>query len=1203
MTARGLGYSLASLAAIVSIAFALSKSTAPLPPVLNPISNPVSESVDRESMLESVLPGASEFLFPNRVVGEKIEEDWRRGESANFIFPRDRSYVIIFKNDNAKKLDGTEEEDVPVIGDDRKSVKFKACSLVLLPKAPETSREDETASSEKSKEEAELALRERVRQALVFEAGKIVLYFSSPIADLNALRSGQINFASFEKGEMSETVVVRSAMRSPTSEDDLYLTAQGVSFTAKQIRAGEDVRFNFGKNGGAGKWLTIDLDEPLRFDDVSFVSNAANAADVEKALATGGAGLESDGDWRRVFEGVVDDGNLGGGFAIERIELDWLRDHFRFYWDEIPRPGETAKKDGAGANGGESKKDPSQRIEIRCANGVDFAPDVQAVGGWCVRFNRDVAVVAYQKNEIAAQISCDALFLYLQDPELAELARKKPQIAADALSSAPVGRLTRLSPTILRAQGSDAEPASVKVAATGAELKADSILYRVFERKVEATALTPENAAPTSGNSKNVGGGVVVSDGGDTRFEAKAVVLQMDEKFDLKSLVAGENGKFETVLREGDRNGNGGNRFGIVDGVGDANAPSGGRRFSAIWKGALRVAPEERPAPANANASAPKTLKTLKTLKTSTAGGVAFEIEGVGSFRANEADFWGKIEEPEKDGDKADDGDLAKLFSQMTPLGASFRGDVLFKAPRGFAKISDSVDVLFGTPTEVATEVDEPNAARAIAAEDGGGAGGFLSDASAFSESVETEFEIEGRKLELWCLLLDDAATGRKTAGVDVYNLRLEGGVSLVERSKIGGAETTRLVAEKATIRSPGTKRARVRLVGAPAASFETKELRLIGGDVVVDCAGNNFSVFGPGKLTVDPPKDAARKLAEQDDFARFFSDESAEIVWSKSMTFDGTTLEFQSNPGEDVSISQRKQTLVCPLVRASLARPISIFELDVLDDDGASDRIEVERIECVGSADRPVKANALAFGEGGDANGAEFYRGVFRRIVFKRSTGEFEASEGGSLSATIRDTGENSGKLGGLAAFAAADGSGNDAGKIAANGDGENAAPRWTKLHMTFSGKAIGSLEKRAILTQGGVRAVVCQTSDRNASPNVDDVDSLPPGSAFLTAEQARVTFGEAQKASGAAESTIEVEARQNVVFRRDDAIGLCEALRYVSEKNVVVLLGSDLNKGTFYRQKYRGAPREGNVYFSRAFFYLDSQRLEVENLEAGFE
>lgn len=1146
MPSRNFLYSTTCFVAVVLVAAVFSKIFAVNIPQNNDQTTQPSETASNAEILDRVLPELK-ALFPD-------PEDWRR-KSANVVFPKNKGFFFLFKNDD-------ENADKPSVFENPTQLELNACTFVFL------------AADES------LSLAERIRQSLIFEASDgVLLEFSAPIVNFSSLTTG-VDYSTFEKGTMRGSVVIRSNMKSPTKDDDIRLETREVIFTEKQIRTGLEVTlaFTFGSNSGKGKGLTIDLDLPTRL--VGSSTDAAKTSvddDLSNALATS-AKITSDDDWRRLFERVVEDGNLGGGFAIEQIELNQLDDYFHFYWNKNQTSSDAFSTKGDGAK--TSKTSETQRVDIRCGRGVYFAPDLQAFSGWCVKFNQAVEAVVYQNGEKATQLNCDALYVYLQDLELANLAKIKPEIANDVLNNAPTGRLARLKPTIIRAQGAGPTRAICQVTSNDATLEADSIIYHVLQNKIEMKPAPPKDMESPKDT-------VRVSYGGDLKFFANSIELQLDENRQLQSLDAGENGLLEIVLRDDD-NANVPNGF-------EANAqPNVGRKFSATWKNSLKITPDE---------------KQIDALKMSTSGGVTFFLEGIGSFNANEANFWGKFETAKKDAKANAPNDLTKRFSKIIPLAASFSGDVQFKAARGIAKISDSVAVRFRTPKEIANE-NGPNGrptpegtANATTSEDGD----FFSNASTLSGSADTTFEINGRKLDLWCLLQDAETNGGKPS-VSVDHLTLNGDVSIVERSKLDGKESMRLAADATMIFAPGTKRARVQLVGSPAATFQMKDLTLIGGKVVVDCADNYFAIDGPGKLTLKHLKNAFGKNAEQNDVEDFFLNDDAEIVWSKAMTFDGTTLEFHARPNEEVLIAQPRQTISCSKALLTLARPISIFEIDALAPKKEGDatiqkELDVRQIECVGSRENPVQFNALAFGDDENSNGDSHYRGEFQRIAFNPSSGIFEASEGGSLWATVRDKKKNLRNFGDVfAAAATKNGQNRNAAQAPPNDD----APRWTRLHLKFSGTATGSVDERKISTEGGVQAVACQTTVPNAPLDVAARETFPKGAAYLTADEALLQFAEAPQKNGNPkndQTSVEVQARRNVVFRCDEAIGLCDELHYASEKNVVVLSGHDGNKGMFFTQKYSGAPREGEISFARAFFYLDSQQFKVENLDANVE
>ena len=979
---------------------------------------------------------------------------------------------------------------------------------------------------------------ERCRQALVFEsADRVVLEFTKPLADVGSLDSANFDFSSFLSGEMRGKVVLRSDMKSPGAEDDVRFQTHDLVFTEKQIRTNFEFSFNLGRNNGSGRGLTIDLDLPLDFAARNAASGASDDADPDDAFRA------------RVDE-LRREGNLGCGFSIEQIELTELDGYSRFYLDDSLADAFSASSDATSTSENATPRRPADSyIDVRCKKGVYFSSNPDAFGGWCVRFNDSVEVVSYRDGAKAEQLLCGALYLYLQDPEFEKLAAERPDYRRLLERNVPTGSLARLVPTIVRAQRSPDAPSLVRVDDERVEISADEIQYDVRSRvlRLISNEETNESARLRAQTDARVD------------FSANAVQIQLDENHKPQTILASGTGKLDAYLRDGE-------------------GPE--RRVRADWQNGLRVAPD----PNQPN-----------QYKLSTQGAVAFYLDGVGTFSAREADFWAQAVETPRDNETPNAPSNARLLTNVVPIAAAFRDDVVFQAPRGDAKISDAVVVRFASAVdanETDPTVDDANASS-------NGVASFLAGKSTLGDEEESTFQMQARNLDLWCVLRADASQNRVDA-VEINRATLRGDVTLVENA-YDGSPRMRVVAKEADLVSPGTDEARVVLVGDAnrAASFQMHELALSGYNVVVDRAANAFQVVGPGKLAVRPPaQSVAEPKSQSPQISRFFTDEPVEIEWAEAMTFNGGVLAFRGSERHDVLISQRTQTLRCREARFTLSQPISIFALDAK----ATENLDVATIEFLGDFDRPVKIDATTFGENSDApDDAAFYQAFLQNLRYERAAERFVAQGGGALRATFQG-GDASTRLQSLGALD--DASANDA---ATNEDDKE---KWTTVCLKFQDEIIGDVKTREISAAGGVRAVVCKSPRPNFELDVDVPATQPKDAVRVSGNEARVVLvdvappaGQAQVSApqSAQEASFEIDLRGSVVFRRDDVFGRCDALKYVAAKNLAILSGDGSTKAALYRQEYAGATRQTLGEFSRALYRLDTNRLEVESISAS--
>ncbi len=1032
--------------------------------------------------LERIFPGLSR-LFP--------ENDWRR-VSPNVVVPANREAVFLFQGE-------------PSLSPDRTQATLNACTAVFL-------ATDDALSPE-----------ERIRQALVFESSdRVVLEFTKPVDAFGAFDSANFDFSTFLSGEMRGEVVLRSDMKSPTPEDDVVFRTRDLVFTEKQIRTNFDFSFQFGRSYGAGRGLTLDLDVPLSLDRREAEPESAAPADADEAFR---ARLDK---FRR-------EGNLGCGFSVKQIELNELDGYSRFYLDDdlaadFARDADNADKTADKGDGAGEQNADDAYIDIRCKKGAYFAPNPDAFGGWCVRFNEAVEVVSYRKSVKSEQLLCGALYLYLQDPEFEKLAAERPDYRDFLGRNAPTGSLARLEPTTIRAQRSADAQTLVRVGDDEAEIFADEIQYDVRRQTLLLVSETPEASARLRAQKD-----------AKIDFSASAVQIQLDENHEVETVYAGGNGRLDALLQ-------------------DSEGP--GRRLQVDWRDGLRVAPEpDRP----------------NHYKLSTTGEVAFAFDGVGTFSAREADFWAKAL-PKQDGDDS----KGPNFSNVLPLGATFRGDALLQTPRGDAKISETVVVRFAVD-----DADASASSETSSGETSSGGASFFDDTSTLGEKDGSTFQMEARNLDLWCSLRN--GPDKKIAAVEVVRATLRGGVSLVENTT-EGVPKMRVAADEAELVSPGTDAARVVLVG-DAATFQMRELALSGHNVVVDQAANAFQVVGPGKLAVRPDEKAVEQIAKSPQIAQFFTDEPVEIEWAESMAFDGQTLAFRGSKKRDVLISQRSQTLSCLEARFTLSRPVSIFKIDP-----KTAELEVATVEFLGDLDRPVRIDATAFGDAvpNAPEDAAFYQAFLQNLRYEQATKRFYATGGGALRATfLGDALKTSAPL--LANRSAE----------SSSADADQKTKR-TTVSLRFQDKIVGDADRRVVDATGGVRAVVCQAQSPLLDLDVDVPTTHPKDAVRVSGEEARLVLlkGAASESAATKDATkdaFELDLRRNVVFRREEVLGLCYSLKYVSAKNLAILSGDGSTKAALYRQAFSGAPRETLGEFARAHFHLDTNRLEVESISAS--
>ncbi|MBP5622568.1 MAG: hypothetical protein J6X44_11205, partial [Thermoguttaceae bacterium] len=418
---------------------------------------------------------------------------------------------------------------------------------------------------------------------------------------------------------------------------------------------------------------------------------------------------------------------------------------------------------------------------------------------------------------------------------------------------------------------------------------------------------------------------------------------------------------------------------------------------------------------------------------------------------------------------------------------------------------------------------------------------------------------------------------------IEATRLTMRDSVAFYERTPVVAEPTMEIHADAVQIDNPTKKDAmKLRMLGAPSepASFRTDKLALIGSDVAVDSRQNCFQVLGPGELEANAPADPDRDQTSR--LGQMAAEGPIKVRWTDSMQFDGQKLRFLSMNDQYVSVTQGERRLLSPEVALTLKNPLSIFNFDFND----KETLEVELVECVGDATRPVQIDAVAPASPDSADRrASTYRAIARKLQYRVSTGEFAALGGGDLYALVPSTGES------LESFSPI-----NVGREESESTPKPTAPAWTKIRARFQGDATGSVASQETSIADGVQALVATVSDPNAPLDLDIPENRPDSAAYIEGNQAFMRVVKGSNDSKESQD-VELEVRDGVLFKQKDITGLCSSLRYASKKNLVVLTGSSTNKAAIYRKEYQGAERERLGEFARAVYQLDTRKLSVDS------
>ncbi len=967
---------------------------------------------------------------------------------------------------------------------------------------------------------------ERVENAFVFESTDKLELTFSEPLNKLAKLGGAVGGFDMSKFK-SGRMLGEVLIRAKLGDSKVSFRTRDVVFDTKQIHSNFEVAFQLGPNSGTGRGLTIDMETPLRF---SSRDRRSSVNDVnEDELST-----------EDRLDQLVSEGNIGGGFSIKGVLLDQLDGCVKFYSDSLSGMQAKGKKE---TNVDDNQGHSSYYVEARCKSGLYFSSNSNVPGGWCVRFNKDVEMVGFKDGAKSTQIKCDALYLYLQDPVLDALTEEDPSAREMIARKRITGSLGRLVPTMVRAIRGENEQVVAREFNANVKLCADEVQYDLLGRRINLAANDEQPVEILQNGERNA-----------LTFNSKIVQIQLNENADVESISASQNGRLvATVVNELDEE----------------------RTYVATWERALRAAPPaERPG----------------YLQLTSSGGVEFHSDELGSFFANEADFWCRLANVDENNENVAvvDSNATPSFSvdslvDARPVLADFRGSVSFNSQRAKAKIDDSVVVRFESqdvPEGAVFERPKNNANLFGDRND--------SNADAMFEPPKSTFELGGGKLEVCCLLR--YAPDNPTPDLEVKRLILRGNVAFSERDGASGYEKMRLNADAVQIDDPSSERAKLRLLGngEKLATFLTEKLSLTGSDVAIDSEQNYFQVIGAGALQlVSPVTDGtSQNDDENNQFGRFLTSDPIKVRWSNAMEFDGRKLVFKSLASKNVVVSQGPQRLLSPEVSLTLKNPLSIFKLNVND----KDSLDVEAIECAGTELQPVDIEVYApSNDEADPREAR-YSALLQNLKFNCMTGQFAATGGGEIRGLVPSSGDSVDSL-----SSALPGVGQKKSEEVAKDVSDDVPKNWTKLHAKFQGDVVGEISAQEATLTNGIRAVIAVVSDPDTLLDADDPNSCPKDCASIESQNAFIRL---VRNGNNGKTNMEIEATQNVLFKQKDVAGLCAALRYASQKNLVVLSGSPSNKASLYRQAYQGAEREQLAEFSRATYQLDTGKFSVESL-----
>ncbi|MDO4585792.1 MAG: hypothetical protein Q4C95_00690 [Planctomycetia bacterium] len=1150
-----------------------------------------SNSTNEPSKLLDQIAHKIAPLFPD-------PNDWRL-HSAYVINPKGDFGLILFK--------GT-----PVFSKDKRMLKLAACTIILLD-------QDKSLSEE-----------ERYRRAIVLETNEnATLSFTRPIDNFS------LDFASFELGELNSRVIIRSNMKSPGPEDDFYLSTLNVSFTLKQIVAHHEVVFHFGEYDIDGEGLTIDINLP------SFVKSEKQN-DNEEAK-----------EQKPVYQ-WINQGNLGGGVAIERIELTKLN-HFKFKMDSDYLTTNLNNSSSFLTNETSPNIDssPSPKVdtlvEIQCKNGLYFANNPDLIGGWVGRFRKDVEIVLDNPDGTTNHLTCNNLYLYFVDPELEVLAQQEKNFVDYHLKEIPTGRISELIPTKLKAIGDQESPAKINSEFYGFFAEADELIYDTIQKRILLCQTNPKQKVTLIKN--------------DLSIQSTIIDYRM-EKNRIGSVIAGGEGNIKTILNNNGKNAD----------------------FNASWKNGLRIITDPN---------------DPSLIRLSVVGGVRFEVGGIGKITAMDADFWGFMP-PKNDSETvalasqeseksfpvppSDENNQSILndLSLIIPQSAQFRNNVQLETPRGLAVIKNELTIRFSlqnpqdnpendSKTNLVDDPDHPNAKKQ---------GVFFAESgSLFSDEQKSQFLLKGDLLDLWLIL-----NGQND--VNVSRIVLRENVLLQENGLENQQEMINIQGDEVRIENPDSDKTEVLLVGETA-RFEGKGLMLSGKNINVSRAKNSFTVLGPGKLSFVPdtskllsslqttqttqlfqkdqleqtnnvaevdqvnptdqpvqsshstfadqhfsfnkssdkkkvqnvsyPQNADsfltsdQKISQEsstvlkesqsdavlkDRLLSFISDDPVNIVWSKQMNFDGQNLFFQALPNQNIDVTQGNQKIRCPEIKLSLPKKISIFDLN----DENDKSFDIDLIECLGDLSHPIEIEL--FSAQSDIESQSVSNIPSNNVLSETQNNRSEIN--GVYRAQFKNLQfrRSTGKF-------IAEGPGwirttiktpipEESNQTSISENSKSTVAKtsmsfrpWTQAHLTFQKEIEGNVYQKELKAQNMVNCVVCTTDQFESSLNIENPATFPQDSVFLICQK---LLGTIVKNPITNDEAIEMTASENTLLRYKNIVIRSETINYSDVKKTIRFAGDGINAASIHKQEYPGATVQSLGKYMRASYNLETEKIEVE-------
>ncbi|MCF0233450.1 MAG: hypothetical protein HUK22_00565, partial [Thermoguttaceae bacterium] len=205
--------------------------------------------------------------------------------------------------------------------EDENTLVLDECSLVWFPRP----KEEKPAAA-------------RVLDAFVISVSGVELKFAKALnrwGDWNAMLSMEFWTSAFVMGRVTGNTTIDSKMGTEDPSDDLAVSLGQFRFDGKQIKleSGQLCGFKYGESAGQAEEITVYYRRPAAIATLG-------ARDVAPTRALDGKA------WRESVASLVAEGNLGGGFSIEQVEINKFtsRSFYRPQTDGAEKP---VAEDGA----------------------------------------------------------------------------------------------------------------------------------------------------------------------------------------------------------------------------------------------------------------------------------------------------------------------------------------------------------------------------------------------------------------------------------------------------------------------------------------------------------------------------------------------------------------------------------------------------------------------------------------------------------------------------------------------------------------------------------------------------------------------------------------------------------------------------------------------------------------------------------------